>query len=77
MAEIHTIFGTPEIPANSNKIQEKGFRGSSNMIITLHERAVRNVPYSGSLWVSYMRALERAEKPGEAVNGTVFISLLY
>jgi hypothetical protein len=41
------------------------------MITALHERAVRNVPFSGALWVSYMRALERAGKPMEEVNGNL------
>ncbi|GIY10017.1 squamous cell carcinoma antigen recognized by T-cells 3 [Caerostris extrusa] len=36
-----------------------------DMSLIVHERAVRNCPWSVKLWVGYVKALERFEQPQE------------
>lgn len=35
--------------------------------LAVHERAIRNCPWSSELWVSYLRSLERYQRPGSEI----------
>ena len=42
----------------------------------VHERAVRNCPWSAALWHSYLRQLERVHAPQEQVIGMACVFVL-
>jgi len=47
---------------------EDTLKHSHDAILRTHERAIRNCPWSGWLWASYLRASENAGKPLEEVQ---------
>ncbi|KAJ1986720.1 Splicing factor, partial [Dimargaris cristalligena] len=64
-----THFSSPDLW--QSYINHAATTGDSAVLVQLCARAIRNCPWSGSLWASYLRALE-ASKADEARVATVF-----
>jgi len=46
----------------ANPLQETNLPNVHEVILSVYKRAVRNCPWSGLLWASYVRAMERADQ---------------